>query len=429
MPDRTKLPPAISDPALPAGGGIRLGTFVTTRWLSIIGQLLCLVIVEYGIGYHFDFWMTLGLLALAPIYNIWLHLRRSMSAQLDDFEAGLQLAFDLTHLSGLLMLTGGLANPFSALLLAPTTVSASLLSRKITERLVIFSGVLLTVLAFSPFPLPAPSPSQFVALSPYSLVAAWVALILTMVFVTTYVSRLAREGQRRAKALVASQFALEREQQLAAIGAVAAAAAHELSTPLGTILLIARERLQELPRDNLAHDDLSDIIEQVNRCREILAEIRTYRQPQGRGFVMEMPLRDVVEEAAAPYATEGISMQYRTSGETPPLVKRSPGLLHALRNLIENAVSYAKTEVIVLLDWDEEYFRVKITDDGPGFDPAVARRLGEPYVTTRDLKAGQAGGMGLGLFIANTLVEREGGNLKIGKAPNAGAWVAIELPL
>lgn len=415
-------------PDAPMGGGVRLGTLITIRWLAILGQLVTCALVELSLGEAFNLTLMLTLWGVSPLYNLWLMSRHSANARLSDLSACRQLAYDGLHLSVLIFLSGGLENPFGIFILAPVTVAASLLHRPFIRVIIGLSCLWVSVQLLTPFPVPGTSLNS--SLITINESAAWLALVLTMGFIATYVGRTAREGRLRARGLAATELALEKETQLASLGALAAAAAHELGTPLGTILLVARDRLEDPDLGEETRQDIQMIVDEVQRCRAILDELRRDGAAGSARHFDTHSLENIVREAVAPLAQQDSkTLQIACQSGESPTVARTPGMMHAIRNITANALDFAKNDVVITLSWDDQTALIKILDDGPGFDPAIARRVGEAFLTTRSIKAGQRGGMGLGLFIAKTLIEKEGGTLRIGKAKTGGAWVSIDLDL
>jgi two-component system sensor histidine kinase RegB len=289
-------------------------------------------------------------------------------------------------------------------------------------------------------------------LPPIYLLGVWTALVLAVAFTAAYVSSLASESRRMADALAATQLALEREQRLAALGGLAAAAAHELGSPLATIAVVARELERELPPDLPADSPVRQDIEllrgETERCRRILAELG--ERPEGapgRGAEPEggedtpfhrLPLAALVEAAALPFEGEGKQLEIRYGpGLQPadqPTVARRADLVHGLGSLLQNALQFAVRRVEVELTWDRAAIRVAIRDDGPGFTPQILSDLGDPYVSSGRTDARSTAGrgkqdhMGLGVFIAQTLLARTGAALSFGNRPGGGGEVVISWP-
>ncbi len=407
-------------------GGVRLGTLVAIRWIGVSGQLFALALVAAVFRFDVKAEITIPLVLVSAVLNLWFSLRSDKNKRLPDSQARAHLAFDLIHVAALLFVTGGLSNPFCMLMLVPTTVSATMLTRQSTYGLIALSLGLATALAFTPFPLPWDGAPPVV--EPLFLTAIWISLCFTLVFLAVYMARVGRESRMRARALVATQFALEQEQKLAALGALAAAAAHELGTPMGTIMLAAKDLLTSWQGDDETKADLKLILAEITRCRNILAELREHKKAGvGEHFTM-MPVAAMLREAAAPHEQRGIILEFAVGASANFEIARTPEIIHSVRSIVENAVGFARAQVIIAADMSDDILMVTIDDDGPGFDPQIIRNLGEPYVTTRRPRPGRDGGLGLGLFIAKSLLERMGASLSFGATPSGGARTSILFP-
>jgi len=407
-------------------GGVRLGTLVAIRWIGISGQLFALALVAVVFRFDVKAEITVPLVLVSALLNLWFSLRSDKNKRLSDSQARAHLAFDLMHIAALLFATGGLSNPFCMLMLVPTTVSATMLTRQSTYGLIALSLGLATALAFTPFPLPWDGAPPVV--EPLFLTAIWISLCFTLVFLAVYMARVGRESRMRARALVATQFALEQEQKLAALGALAAAAAHELGTPMGTIMLAAKDLLTSWQGDSEAKADLELILAEITRCRNILSELREHKKAGVDEHFTMMPVAAVLREAAAPHEQRGIKLEFAVGASANFEIARTPEIIHSVRSIVENAVGFARDRVIIAADMSDDVLMVTIDDDGPGFDPQIIRNLGEPYVTTRSPRPGRDGGLGLGLFIAKSLLERMGASLSFGATPSGGARTSILFP-
>ena len=411
-------------PEFGSEGGVRLGTLVTIRWMGFAGQLFALAIVDIGLGFDVKAEITLPLVLTLGLVNLWFALRSDTNARLQDSQTSSHLAFDLMHLTGLLFFTGGLSNPFSVLMLVPTSVSATMLPRKHTYILIALAILLVSLLTVTPYPLPwNGTPPVVPALFK---VALWISLCFSMVFLAVYMARVGRESRVRARALVATQFVLEQEQKLAALGTLAAAAAHELGTPMGTIMLVAKELVDTWDGDEVTRADLELILSEITRCRDILSELREHKKAGSDQHFVTMSVEAVLREAAEPHEKRGVAIRFNIDPSAEFDIPRTPETIHSVRSIIENAVGYARRKVTVTAQAENDALTVIVDDDGPGFDPQIMRSLGEPYVTTRRPKAGRDGGLGLGLFIAKSLLERTGAILTFDTAPGGGARTEIK---
>jgi len=409
---------------------VRLATLTRLRWLALAGQSASVALVAFGLQFALPLAPSLTAIALSAAFNVLLQWRFGSTYRLTDTSAALLLGFDLMQLSFMLWLTGGLQNPFALLLLAPVSVAATTLSLSATVALSALAMVLASALAITHLPLPWSSEAPLVLPQFYSG-GIWVALLLGTVFIAAYTNRVAHEARQLANALATTELALSRQQQLRALDGLAAAAAHELGTPLSTIALAAREMREEAGLTGPAAEDLDLILSQIARCRAILGKLRDLEQETGDPFA-RVTLTALLAELGAPYEGRRTRIAYEShagaGGE--PVVARSVGLMYGLGNLMENASQFARAKVVIETRWDEDEVVVTITDDGPGFPPELMARLGEPYVTRR-VRDGAApgGGLGLGVFIARTLLERGGATLGFtNRSAEGHARVTIRWP-
>jgi two-component system, sensor histidine kinase RegB len=404
-------------------GPINLRTLILIRWVAIAGQALTILIVHYGLGFSLPLVPALAVVASSALLNLVLIVLRQWAARLGARDAALYLGYDILQLAVLLYLTGGLQNPFAILILAPVTVAATILSRRAVIALSVLAVAAISVLALRHMPLPwRAEPLVF---PPELVLGIWIALVLATVFIGAYTWSVAQGARRLRDAMAATQLALAREQRVSAVGALAAAAAHELGSPLATIAVVAKELVRELPGDSPHAEDAALLFSQSERCRRILAELAHQPEEDGGSPYTRLPISGLVDAAAAPYRNQGVRLILATAGEPAgeePLVRRSPEIMHGLNNLVQNAVQFAAREISITIFWDAATVTVEIDDDGPGFPLHLLGRLGEPYLSTR---AGVTDHMGLGIFIAQSLLERSGASLAFDNLAEGGAHVAI----
>jgi two-component system sensor histidine kinase RegB len=258
----------------------------------------------------------------------------------------------------------------------------------------------------------------------------WMAVLSSIAFTAIYAWRVAEEARLLANALSATELVLQREQHLSALDGLAAAAAHELGTPLATIALVAKEMERALGNDPKFHEDVTLLRSQSERCRQILKRL-TSLSSESEVHLARLPLTSLVEEVIAPHRDFGIAIKLEPGEQVgpEPVGHRNPGVIYGLGNLVENAVDFAVNTVVIRWNWNERDVVFEVIDDGPGFPPEIIDRIGEPYMTTRH-GAERGGGLGLGLFIAKTLLERSGATLTFSNANERGkgAIVTIEWP-
>lgn len=423
-------PPDFSAPALARSGRhLRLDTLVRLRWLAIAGQSLAVAGVHFGLGFTLPFGWCFSVIAVSAWLNIALRVQFPLSHRLQASAATALLAFDIVQLAALLYLTGGLQNPFSILFLAPVMISATALPPQRTLLLGMLAIALATLLSVYHLPLPWAG-SERPILPPFYQLGSWVALVLGLSFTGIYAWRVAKEARDLSDALAATELVLAREQHLSQLDGLAAAAAHELGTPLGTIALVARELTRLAPPEGEMAEDIALLREQVERCRGILAKLSSL-QDDDAGPLDQLSLRLLIEEAAGPQRPFGVPFEISMSGDRPePVCRRNPGMIYGLGNIVDNAVDFARSTVTITAGWNDSHVTLTIADDGPGFPPDVLMRAGEPYLArgARENRAG--GGLGLGLFIAKTLLERGGATLEFSNlpAPASGASIRIVWP-
>jgi two-component system sensor histidine kinase RegB len=420
---------------------VRVDTLVRLRWLAIAGQLAAVCAVAFGLDYPMPVMACLAIIGLAALLNIALWWHHPRATRLSDRRASVILAFDLLQLASLLYLTGGLANPFAVLLLAPVLISATILRLPTTVTLGIMVSLLISALGMWHMPLPW-ADAQPPAFPMVYRMGVWAALLVAVGFICTYAWSVAQESRNLANALAAAELALEREQHLSELDGMAAAAAHELGTPLGTITVVAKELSRELDPNTPLGEDIALIQGQAERCRSILAKLSSLGVSPDT-VISTKSLDAVLDDIIEPHRAFSVPITVETHGKgEPPLLRANPALNYGIGNLIENAVDFAKSQVLINGQWDGRTLSIAIEDDGPGFPSDVLAKLGEPYVSRRtesitmdasrgaDAHTGSGGGLGLGFFIAKTLLERTGASVKVGNGIGKlrGACVTITFP-
>jgi two-component system sensor histidine kinase RegB len=424
-------------PAWRQGGGapgerLRLRTLVGLRWAAIGGQMLALLAARFLLGFEVPLLACLGVITLAVLFNLALVLALPPQRVLRQWEAALQLGFDILQLGLLLLLTGGVGNPFTVLLVVPVILGASSLEGRHPVVLTALACAVVVGLAALAETLPWFGGTPLI-LPPLYHWAAALAVIVGIMVASTYARRAAAESARMELALHAAETVLAREQRLSALGGLAAMAAHELGTPLATIAVVAKEMARECPPGAL-REDAELVSSQAQRCREILR--RLAETPETDDVVhASISLSQLLEEAAGPEEPdEEVRVEWSVVGPPdtdPPDLIRHPEVGPALTSFIENAMDFAKSEVRLVGRYDDDFVTVEVRDDGPGFAPEIFAKLGEPYVTSRPSGENSPSGhlgMGLGFFIAKTLLERTGAEVGFRNAREGGAVVSIRWP-
>jgi two-component system sensor histidine kinase RegB len=393
---------------------VRLRTLVVLRWIAILGQTVAIVVAVRSFGIQFEVGlaaMTVGASVLANLFSTFLFPENQ---RLTERQAMLMMVFDVLQLGLLLYLTGGLNNPFALLMLAPVTISATVLHLRSTLIMGLLAITIVTLQSWHYLPILDAEgvPLELPLLFRFGF---WTALVVGVAFLSLYARQVTNEMHTMGEALLATQLALAREQKLTDLGGVVAAAAHELGTPLATIKLVSSELMDEID-DPEQKADAALIRQQADRCRDILRSMG--RAGKDDRHLKQAPLEAVVQEAAEPHASRGRTVRIVTRPDlgaptAQPVIERRPEVIHGLRNLVQNAVDFARSEVEVSLSWTDAEVRLRIGDDGPGFPPQLLGRIGDPFLTRRKEPQDRGKrpgyeGMGLGLFIAKTLLERSG---------------------
>lgn len=425
---------AISDTTIGGRGRftryrLRLQTLTRLRWLAVAGQSTTVLVVAVGLQFPFPVLFCFALIACSAGLNIFLSFKYPATHRLSPPAALGVLGFDVLQLTGLLYMTGGLLNPFSVLICVPVIISTASQPVRHTIALGALTVACASLIAVRHLPLPWYPGINYEA-HLVLVMGIWIAIISTTLFAAFYVYRVSSEANQLADALTATELTLQREQHLFALDGLAAAAAHELGTPLATISVVAKEMKRALGHDERFSEDLHLLISQSERCRDILRRLTTL-SADDEEHMRRLPLSSLVEEVVAPHREFGVAIAVSVDGTGgEPVGHRNAGILYGLGNLVENAVDFAESAVTVTARYDASEVRIVIGDDGPGFPPDVQAQIGEPFLTRRNPgREKSAGGLGLGLFIAKTLLERTGARLVFANQPEGrGALVTLTWP-
>jgi two-component system sensor histidine kinase RegB len=421
------------------GNWIRLRTMILLRWVAIAGQLIALTVAQMIYGIQLELGLCYLAIGLSVIANLVAGFVFPENKRLSEFENLGMIVFDLLQIAFLLYLTGGLNNPFALLLLGPVTISATALNLRSTLVLCSTAIVVVTLLSFYQLPL-VTKEGEILRMPALFIFGQWTALVIAIIFTSAYSRRVTFEVHAMSDALAATQMALAREQKLTDLGGVVAAAAHELGTPLATIKLTSAELISDLKDQPELLEDVILIRDQADRCRDILRDMG--RAGKDDLHMRHAPVEAVIEEAAEPHMGRGKEMILRQTGEAAqrknqPVIIRKPEIIHGLRNLIQNAVDFASRTVWVETSWTDSHLSIRIMDDGAGFPPQILGRIGDPFMRERPRTSAyterpEYEGMGLGLFIAKTLLERSGARLRFANgsdsARGTGAVVEVIWP-
>lgn len=433
----------VKSPSSASSNLVPVQTLLSLGWVLISGQAAALLMVFFRSGIHPTLGYSVLLIVAFAALNLSLQRAwrqdRENQGWISNRQAGTLLALFLGQLTLFFTFTGGVLNPFIILLFGPVTVSATALSRRMTSALILLAIALMALLTLVYIDLPWRNRTgalEALILPLDYRAATWTALVISLVFLSLFISWQSDLAKRTAHTLEASRLALEREQTLANVGGLAAAAAHELGTPLATIAVAAREMADVLTDQNADPSLIEDaqlLVEETARCRQIIASLAVPNSAAGHEEFLRLDLGEILQRAVVTHGHEGITFIFHREGDPDmrePHPPRQPELIHGLGNIVQNAFQFAASSVTARLRWDAETLTLIIQDDGPGYPPAVLSRLGQPYV-----RGGDSGrpSMGLGLFIATSLLRHSGASTHFANRSDGtqGAEVSLtwDLPI
>ena len=381
-------------------------TLVNLRWIAIMGQLIAINFVFFFLKLNLPILETHVIISLGLITNVILQFRIKTN-QLNDLYSALFLAYDLFQLTVLLYLTGGIFNPFSLLIIIPTIVSSTFLSMGTT----IILGTLTILLLFflKEYHKIFPGLDLYIFNFPeYYLVGTLVSIIIGLVFLSYFGIRFSGETKKRTEALDKLQQVMAKEYELDSLGGQAAAAAHSLGTPLATISVVVKELKKEIGDNSKHSKDLDLLISQAKRCSEILKQI-SKKEISDDQFINLIKVENLLDEIIVSFkeTSEKKIILFENEDKNKINIKRSPEIVYGLRNFIGNAVKFADKQVNISLISDDQTLVLIINDDGPGFSEDIINLIGEPYLKSKSKKVSGKAGLGLGIFLGKTLLERK----------------------
>ena len=404
---------------------IKLLTLINIRWVAIFGQFATISIVYFYLNFSFNIGYCYLLVLFSSILNIFLQIRSKKTDLLSNNQVTFSILYDLFQLFGLLFLTGGLTNPFSILIVASTTIAAGFLNLRSSILIGFLSIVIIIILSFFYFELPGLANNYF--FPKFYILGLALALCTTIIFLAAYSQRLATESAQRNEAFNVLQQIFLREQELKSLGGLAAAAAHELGTPLNTISLVAKELKKEVGSNKKFNQDLDLLISQAKRCSEILKQISKspYTEKDDK-FFDKASFKILVHEIVDSF--KDLSKKKIIINEDDYkkdyLITKKIEIIYSLKNIIDNALKFSSNKIEIFLLSNENELRIKVIDDGQGFSKQALGFLGDPYINKRDLDNNKEG-LGLGIFIAKVFLERLSAVINFYNLENKGAAVDI----
>ena len=382
-------------------------TYINLRWIAIIGQFITINSVKFIFNFEFNYLLAnfvIFLGALSNLYLIYFYNKNQISNR-SSFNF---LSIDIIQLSYLLYLSGGVLNPFSIFLLIPSVFSSSNLDIRTNLTLIFITILSIIFLTFIYEDLPHPINENIIVVGDYYYYAIPLALIIALVFLNYFAITLGRESRLRKEALDKIEEVIAKEHELVSLGSQAAAAAHSLGTPLSTIKIISQELFDQFKENRDINKDLELLISQVDRCNEILHKLTLNPTIKDDFIYKDLSLAEYVDEIVKSYEKISnkkfiINLEQNSNSFQ---IRKSIEIVYGIRNFVGNANKFAKKRIYISLKSDSENSEITIEDDGEGYPKDILNKIGEPYIKSLRTNDNSKSGLGLGIFIGKTLLEK-----------------------
>ena len=381
-------------------------TYISLRWIGVFGQLISVNFVYLILNFEFNFIISNLVIFLGIVSNLYL-IFIYKKTQLSDRSALLFLVIDILQLGALLYLTGGVANPFTIFLLIPSVFSSSNLSFKTNTLLVFLTTAVIIFLTFFSEDLPDPISDHF-DVSPYYYFSIPVALIIALIFLNYFAMTFGTQSRLRKEALANMEEVMAKEHELLSLGGQAAAAAHSLGTPLSTIKIITQDLLKQFKGKKDIQKDIELLSSQVERCNKILKRLSLNPVEEDDFIDKDLTMRDYLSEIVTSFkeiSKKQFILNFDQDSNEKKITK-SIEIVYGLRNFIGNANKFCREAVYINLKSNSEITEVIIEDDGSGYPKDIIPKIGEPYLRSSNPQEKSKTGLGLGLFIGKTLLEK-----------------------
>ena len=406
---------------------LKKSTYISLRWIAIIGQLISIYIVYFYFNFEFNFILSNLIILLGAISNLYLIFIYSKT-QLSDRSALFFLLIDIFQLSVLIYLTGGILNPFVVFLIIPSVFSSSNLGIKTNLLLVVTTILTIIFLTFFSKSLPLPMGEHF-HVDPYYYYSIPVALIIALIFLNYFAIIFGKESRLRKEALNKMEEVMAKEHEMLSLGGQAAAAAHSLGTPLSTIKIISQELKQQLKDQKDVISDIELLSSQVERCNQILKKLSLNPNEEDEFIDEDLSLREYINQITSSFqetSSKNFILNFDQDLNSKK-ISRSIEIIYGLRNFIGNANKFAKNKIFISVKSNDEYSEIIIEDDGNGFSNEILFKIGEPYLRSIDDRDRSQAGLGLGIFIGKTLLEKNFASINCRNSKiRSGARVAIK---
>jgi two-component system sensor histidine kinase RegB len=390
---------------------LKKSTYINLRWIAIIGQLITINLIYFIFKFKFNLILENSIIfvgALSNLYLIYIHQK----TQLNDKEIFFFLITDILQLSCLIYLTGGITNPFSIFLIIPAIFSTSNLGFRSNSMLVTITVLTILFLTFFNYPLPYPVNEHF-HVDSYYYYSIPTSLIIALIFLNYFALKFGIESRVRKEALNKMQEIMSKEHELLSLGGQAAAAAHSLGTPFSTIKIISTDLLKQFKDDKEITKDVQLLVSQINRCSEILKKLTLNPTIEDDFIDRDLAISDYINEIVKSYqeVSKKVFLVNCDQNSNALNITKSIEIVYGLRNFIGNANKFSKNKVFITIKSDSDFTEIIIEDDGEGYSSDVLRKIGEPYIKSFKSSDKPKAGLGLGIFIGKTLLEKNHANI------------------
>ena len=399
---------------------LKKSTYISLRWIAIIGQLLSIYIVFFFLEFYFNFFLSNLIIILGAISNLYL-IFFYKKTQLSERSALIFLIIDIFQLAGLIYLTGGIVNPFIIFLIIPSVFASSNLGYKTNLLLVITTSFIIIFLTFYSKDLPAPLNEHF-HVDDYYYYSIPIALIIALIFLNYFATLFGSESRLRKEALNKMEEVMAKEHEMLSLGGQAAAAAHSLGTPLSTIKIITQELLKQLKDNKEVIQDIELLESQVERCNQILKKLSLNPNQEDDFIDEDLTMKEYLKEIIFSFqetSSKNFILNLDQDSNSKKITK-SIEIVYGLRNFIGNANKFSKSKIFITLKSNNEFTEIIIEDDGLGYPNDIISKIGEPYLKSFRKIEKEKIGLGLGLFIGKTLLEKNFATLQFRNSKTRG---------